>query len=153
LDIYFDEESGSDWLTDWWDRFIQSVDSDHEIYGNRPEFRNDEEFLPLQAADFWAWWVRRGYETNTIKQFREGNFGSWKGPKGPPALFMQIPEDSLTEYFIDSFLQNVPIRSMANIYDAKKTPKSEHAIPAIVANSRAGMLSHLGQLLRRFRGK
>lgn len=45
-----------DWAK-WIERFPNS-----RRYSDPPKFEDDNECLPLQAADFWAWWVRMGYE-------------------------------------------------------------------------------------------
>src|ERR1700688_2027339 len=34
------------------------------VYGAAPRFEDDQQVLPLQAADFWAWWVRKWYDQN-----------------------------------------------------------------------------------------
>jgi Protein of unknown function (DUF3800) len=153
IEIYFDKDNGSPWLTEWWELFIGAQKADLEIYGTRPpQFVDDEEFLPVQAADFWAWWARRGYETGTFSSLVDGEFGTWKGPKGPPTLSMTLSEDEIATHFIDSFLQAIPMRSMANVYDANRNPRTERAMPVHRADKRSQMLSHFEKLLRRLRG-
>jgi hypothetical protein len=50
------------------------------LYGSIPRFENDQKFLPLQAADFWAWWVREWCEAGNVKEEMEKlNFGKWGG--------------------------------------------------------------------------
>jgi hypothetical protein len=62
IDFYFDNQSDKKAIVEMWDNYIiERPDEVRKFYGAAPSFRDDEEFLPLQAADFWAWWVRKWY--------------------------------------------------------------------------------------------
>jgi hypothetical protein len=66
VDFIFDNEGEKARLTPHWDWFRASLRPEvRRLVGNDPVFRDDEEFMPLQAADLWAWWVR--------KWFKDGN--------------------------------------------------------------------------------
>lgn len=84
IDFYFDERSDKKLVRRIWDDYIEMRPPDiRALYGNEPRFENDREFLPLQGADFWAWWIRRWCEEGSIeKRLRDLDFGRWKG-KGP----------------------------------------------------------------------
>ncbi len=152
IEVYFDDDSASTWITDWWDYCIETYDP--EIRSSEaPRYLDDEQYLPLQAADFWAWWSRRGYEDDSIRRFVNGDFGAWEGPKGPPALVMTFTEDQIVDFFIESFRNFVLFGVKPNIYDAKKKPKTEHAKEVFRDKSRAAMLQRFGLLLRRLRGR
>jgi hypothetical protein len=47
-------------------------------FGESPAFRKDENFLPLQGADFWAWWVRKWYTEGTPEKIQRWDFGIFK---------------------------------------------------------------------------
>jgi hypothetical protein len=76
VDFYFDKQSDSGELIDQWDTFNENQpQAIRELYGEVPRFKDDEEFLPLQAADFWAWWVRSGYENGNLSRYE-----AWPAP-------------------------------------------------------------------------
>jgi uncharacterized protein DUF3800 len=67
-DFIFDEQGafGREAL-DWWPNFKQLVNTQRrsdiaKFVGDRPIFRNEQEFLPLQASDLYAWHIRRHAE-------------------------------------------------------------------------------------------
>ena len=60
VDFYFDEQRESGVIHAAWRDFIERrPDEIRSRFGAEPKFENDEDFMPLQAADFWAWWVRK----------------------------------------------------------------------------------------------
>jgi hypothetical protein len=149
LDIYFDNESGSDLLLEWWQEMSEEKKwLAPESVGGMPRFEDDEDFLPLQAADFWAWWVRKGEEDDTIQEIMDGKFGSWSSVDHVPVLRLYTKEDMLVETFINSFLANVSVRPV-NIYDAKVKPITEHALAMHRPGNRSGFLRALEGALRR----
>jgi hypothetical protein len=69
IDFYFDEHSSKSAIISVWDEFVATrLEHVRQLYGATPRFENDDDFLPLQAADFWAWWVRKGFEENLLDQ-------------------------------------------------------------------------------------
>jgi hypothetical protein len=70
VDFIFDEQGslGED-AVHYWDNFILSAmrgtRTDFTPYlGKRPKFEDEKEFLPLQAADLYAWQMRRNIADN-----------------------------------------------------------------------------------------
>jgi hypothetical protein len=60
IDFIFDEQTEKKVIYRIWDEFAETrPDSYRVTLGNTPRFENDQDFLPLQAADFWAWWARK----------------------------------------------------------------------------------------------
>jgi hypothetical protein len=49
---------GHEWA---WARAVPSLPNLKDIVGRVPSFEDDKEFLPLQAADMHAWWMRRRF--------------------------------------------------------------------------------------------
>lgn len=61
VDFIFDDQTEKSYILASWDAILAARSEESvERYGSTPRFENDQEFLPLQAADFWAWWVRDG---------------------------------------------------------------------------------------------
>jgi hypothetical protein len=64
-DYIFDEQGAfGEEALNWWPNFKQSINaiarSDiKKFIGNRPMFRDEKDFLPLQAADLYAWHIRK----------------------------------------------------------------------------------------------
>jgi hypothetical protein len=74
VEFYFDDQSEKTEVLLGWDTYISSRPEEIRIfYEGIPRFEDDEEFLPLQAADFWSWWVRKAYEEDTIEELSAAN--------------------------------------------------------------------------------
>lgn len=58
VDFVFDETGDKRGLIDGWDRLKELNPENAHLMGATPVFRDDKEYLPLQAADMLAWWVR-----------------------------------------------------------------------------------------------
>jgi hypothetical protein len=70
VDFIFDRQDGqSGPIMDAWEWFKNNATDDtKDQLGSPPDFRDDKNTMPLQAADLYAWWVRRRQwekETNT----------------------------------------------------------------------------------------
>lgn len=148
IDIYFDNDSNAGAIREWWDDFAETKEYDPDLYGIGPQFRDDEIFLPLQAADFWASCARQATETNRKKEMSKGDFGAWKGPPAPPTLYLTTTEDDLVRYFIRSFKKTMPL---ANVYDTASRPRPNNAFPVSWTDNRAQRLSLLERAVRAIR--
>ena len=86
-------------------------------------------FIPLQAADFWAWWVRCDYEQPGRFDIRKGDFGSWKGDiiKG---FSVTMNEDQIVEYFLDAFRKGSVVPGLIDVYDSSIRPRDHTALAA-----------------------
>jgi hypothetical protein len=87
VDFYFDERTEKKIIWSAWDETVEKAEEwQRKFFGSAPRFEDDSEFLPLQAADYWAWWVRKWYEeenSDLPEKMRNFNFGSWQGKKRP----------------------------------------------------------------------
>lgn len=66
--------------------------------------------MALQAADFWAWWVRRWYEEDAIDwpdKMKALDFGLWRGTPREMIVF------SMNEDQIFDMLQQVSLEAMS----------------------------------------
>jgi hypothetical protein len=68
-----------------------------EIIGGTPSFKDDKQVLPLQAADFIAWWMRRRFDAQA--NGKEPLPAIWKdrGPPYVPGMCIQFNEQELRE--------------------------------------------------------
>lgn len=74
VDFIFDDRAEKKAILSDWDGFVDSFQHMKDGFGSTPRFESDDDFLPLQAADYLAWWVRKwGFE---IKE--PGTWWPWK---------------------------------------------------------------------------
>jgi hypothetical protein len=58
--IFGDQTLEKDKIVEAWDLLKRNGGADtQELIGGSPSFLDDRQVLPLQAADFIAWWVRK----------------------------------------------------------------------------------------------
>lgn len=98
VDFIFDEEKKSKAILAAWDEYLDMRDDDvRPYYGAHPRFEDDEEFLPLQAADLWAWWASEWYEEDASHfpdKMRDYDFGKWRG-KQRRNIAISMDEDAI----------------------------------------------------------
>ena len=58
IDFYFDAQGEERHIHSIWSEFLDRRSEEERIYYGSLSFRDDKDFLPLQAADLWAWWTR-----------------------------------------------------------------------------------------------
>jgi hypothetical protein len=95
VDFIFDNRSEKRFILSAWNEIVENTVHYNEIklpFGHTPRFENDQTFLPLQAADLWAWWVREWYEEDSIDvpdKMQKLDFGTWRGkPRNKLAMSM-----------------------------------------------------------------
>jgi hypothetical protein len=68
IDFFFDEQGKMGVETVRWYQIIKKVapKQSKPFFGSPPIFRDDKKFLPLQAADMYAWAIRRHFRENEI---------------------------------------------------------------------------------------
>jgi len=91
-----------------------------KYYGSTPAFRDEIKFLPLQSADFYAWWVRKWYVDGMPEKIREFDFGTFtrkRGEKEHLVVEISFNEDQLTANFIQ--MLRAQIGPGYSIYDVK----------------------------------
>jgi hypothetical protein len=123
VDFIFDEHTMKKPLLSAWDTYMQERPLHIKPrYGAAPIFRDDRDFLPLQAADMWAWWVREWYETGKPLHALMGvpDFGKWQGKEGIDKFVIQFNEDHLAENLMEIVATALPMNVMVN--DAKPPP-------------------------------
>jgi hypothetical protein len=94
IDFYFDNQSDKKAIAEMWDNYIiERPEEVRKFYGAAPSFRDDEEFLPLQAADFWAWWVRKWYQDGTPEKILKWDFDPFEPARKRKTLRVEIVFD------------------------------------------------------------
>jgi hypothetical protein len=102
VDFIFDDKSEKSNILAAWDGIIEKApDGIREYSGATPRFENDQEFLGLQAADLWAWWVRHWYEEDSFDppdKMKDFDFETWRGHKRS-FFHSSIREDEIINVF------------------------------------------------------
>ena len=112
IDFYFDNRTESGPILAAWsevrERFPEQIE---RHFGANPRFEDDQDFLGLQAADFWAWWVRNWYEeddTEVPDKLEVLDFGSWHGKRRYRLVF------SASEGYIFERLRLITVQNFAD---------------------------------------
>jgi hypothetical protein len=109
IDFYFDRRSEQHRvLAAWADVRARMPPDEEERYGQDPRFENNHDFLALQAADFYAWWVRKWYEEDSSDvpaKLELKDFGSSRGKRR-----LTIASSASRAYIIEN-LTNMTVRN------------------------------------------
>ncbi|MEO6360275.1 MAG: DUF3800 domain-containing protein [Sphingomicrobium sp.] len=126
IDFYFDEQSEKTLMWASWDKFVATRQADFKDFvGGVPRFEDDEKFLPLQAADLWAWWVREWIEADTPEQMHMPDFGPFQAAREDHIkVDFQLTEDTLARVLRTSALAQLGPGHL--IYDVKFPFSREH---------------------------
>jgi hypothetical protein len=111
VDFIFDNQTEKGFLLKAWDGYLKNQEKQNlrQHYGATPRFEDDKEFLPLQAADLWAWWVREWCEEDAADnptKMENFDFGTWKGKKRSVASFFWS-EQQIHDRLVEIALQNM----------------------------------------------
>lgn len=124
VDFIFDDRIHEKaFLVGMWDEYVRKrEDNIRDYYGATPRFENDEDFLPLQAADFLCWWIRRAYdEGENADKFYSGDFDTWKSTRNLKGSGITFSEDELTQALIEVARGSAEPWRIA--YDVKTSPR------------------------------
>jgi hypothetical protein len=102
VDFIFDNQSEKSFILAAWDEIVEIRPKEvQKYYGATPRFEDDLKFLPLQAADLWAWWVREWYEEDSAPmpdKMRRLDFGGiWRGKKPRAVIAISYTEDQIVD--------------------------------------------------------
>jgi hypothetical protein len=111
VDFYFDNQSEKSYILGTWNEIVAANSEEaQQYYGATPRFEDDQDFLPLQAADLWAWWVREWHEEDaspTPTKMRNLDFGNWRGRKRF-MISMYYSEDQILDTLQGLVFANLP---------------------------------------------
>jgi hypothetical protein len=82
IKFVFDEQMNEDAkILARWDWILERLpEGTQNMVSRTPAFERDDEFLPLQAADFIAWWCRRHWKDNPDNRVSLGGRYKWPFP-------------------------------------------------------------------------
>ena len=104
VEFYFDEQTEKKKIVNAWDQsYYHARQRFQKLIRNMPSFRHDDDLLPLQAADFVAWWKRKQFlETGTV--LHSGPLVPWdSGYVQYTQLYDQANEASIKAYMHSRF--------------------------------------------------
>lgn len=92
IDFYFDETSDKVHIQKIWGEYMEARPPEiRKRYGSQPRFADDRLFPPLQAADLWAWWVRKWIADGHPEYIFDPEFGTFKkSEQNRPRLTIDI---------------------------------------------------------------
>ena len=112
VDFIFDNQAEKSFILAAWDEIVANRPEEfHKYYGATPRFEDDQKFLPLQAADLWAWWVREWYEEDSAPvpdKMRILEFGKWRGKKPRHNIAISYTEDQIVDSMQSMMFANLP---------------------------------------------
>lgn len=115
VDFIFDNQAEKNLILSVWDEYLEKRPPEaRQHYGAAPRFEDDQKFLPLQAADLWAWWVREWYEEDTYPtpdKMRAFDFGGWKGKKKRSLLTVFLDEQAIANTFKSVIIEHAALRT------------------------------------------
>jgi hypothetical protein len=123
VNFIFDEQAEKNAILRSWDEYRDFKSQNNRwLFGATPRFEDDKQFLPLQAADFQAWAIRRWYEEGLRGGFF-ADFFKWrpKNQEGYIRFMFELGEDLLVENLIADIKCRFP---RAGVYDSKYRPFS-----------------------------
>lgn len=105
IDFYFDDRKEKGLILREWDRFTaSSSEKFRNRLGPAPRFEDDNDFMPLQAADFWAWWNSHWLDIGKIDDFG----GLFEIHKGFEAAHHYLTEDEAVAMLKKIIRHHVP---------------------------------------------
>jgi hypothetical protein len=129
VDFIFDDQSEKSYILEGWDDFVSEMpEEERQYYGATPRFENDQDFLPLQAADLWAWWVREWYEEDAFHppdKMLALDFRKWRG-KDRFFYVYALTEDDIVGAFESMFVGQLALNeARGSIFRLAKPDASE----------------------------
>lgn len=100
VDFVFDDHTSKGFCVRGWEDFKLKAPPEWSRYlGCCPIFRPDDKYLPLQAADLYAWWVRKwALEGKDFEGVESQNF-AWNATRALPRFHWVFKEDDfVAEY-------------------------------------------------------
>lgn len=117
VDFIFDFQKQAERFLRVWNDYIERRPKNlADIYGERPVPKDEKEWLPLQAADLWAWWVRKWVIEGREDEMHRPNFGPFQEErKGFLKVHISTDEDKIAG-MIMSFIAD-ELRPFQIVYD------------------------------------
>jgi hypothetical protein len=119
IDFYFDTRSEKAAIIRGWEAFVsRRPDAFRQFCGDTPRFEDDKDFLPLQAADFWAWWIRKWHENGTPEKSAVCDFGVCRAAMDTHRKFeISASEDQIVDIIKQDLRKTILLTDI--IYDVR----------------------------------
>lgn len=118
IDFVFDDQVEKRDTILGWDIMKKAVSPDMAHLMGSLLYQDGKEFLPLQAADLYAWWVRRWIVEGDGGGGIEHQKYAWKAERDIPRLQMSFTEEHFTREFEKAVRNHERRRLIAPPYDA-----------------------------------
>lgn len=108
VDFIFDNQTERKIVHKIWEEYLERRDPEvRRYFGQEPRFEDDTRFVALQAADFWAWWLRKWTDDGVIEErLADLDFGGWRKSRDWPRIDMSVSENDIVK-FIKSELPSI----------------------------------------------
>lgn len=139
VDFFFDDHSEKSHILRGWSDYLSSRPPGYAApYGAEPRFEDDNEFLPLQAADFRAWWVRRWANEHGYFNIGGGTYtGFTPSTQTMYHLVIAVDEDMLAKTLKSWMEQNLDGNDFFRVRDKKVEQRADAPSPLEVGIERA----------------
>jgi hypothetical protein len=98
-EFIFDRQIGAErLLKEGWNYFEEHNPEVAKLLGDFPKFRDDQQALPLQAADFFAWWCR-AVLSGDLSEEEAKSKARWKFTDSVPYIRYDFNDESLRNVF------------------------------------------------------
>lgn len=131
FEIFFDEQLIFGERARKWYPLVQAMmqqkhPEESAILPIEPVFRRDDEFLAIQAADLWAWCLRKNTDEPSAKAFE------WLLAEMP-----NVSQSNYCNYYDLQRMSNVDAESL-RIFEAREVPNDLLSIYASIARTKRG---------------
>lgn len=104
IDVFFDRQNNEEKLVaEAWHIMVEDL-GETAPFKNAPMFRDDEDMLPLQAADLLAWWARKNWIEHGTFDNQKWLFPWEERTPGPDYLFAEIDEEGIRKHFLRTMI-------------------------------------------------
>lgn len=133
VDFYFDDNSQKEPIRRGWDDFISTVDDRFRKYfGTEPRFESDDKFLPLQAADFRAWWITHWATEHGLENIGRGEYPFPVIDKRIINVVMRPEGDQLFDVIRNNIISEISISELKFFtMDGEELPSESSFIPVV----------------------
>ena len=109
IDFIFDNQAEKSAILAAWELHLSNrPPSYREFLGATPRFEDDQDFLPLQAADCLAWWTRKWEMAGAIDKIYAGDFEVCKMRRDFHKIHIQIDEENIITNIKKNIRSRIP---------------------------------------------
>jgi len=120
INFIFDERSEKNQILQGWFGYVENIPPETRVLtGKQPQFEKEEEFLPLQAADLYAWWCRKWWHERGKQLGATLNY-KWQSKRDFIRLTAGFEKDDLRQE-LEKVRQKMNSTSLAYTLSAKSS--------------------------------